>query len=281
MKITYYPGCTLKANAKNFEDSAIYSYGELGIELVELPRWNCCGTVYSLATDDLMRHLAGIRTFIRVKEQGTNKFVTFCSMCYNTLKQVEIKLRNDEEALSKLNDFMYEEETKYDGDVTVIHGLTLLKEYGFDKLKSKVKNPLNKKIAAYYGCLLLRPKEVAIDDVENPTIMEDLISALGGEPIDFPFKNECCGAYEVTHDRNIIIERTKKIIENAQARGAEMIITSCPLCEFNLDNMQKYVKENYGSFKTIPVLYYTQVMAVAFGNRDAAHFELNYIKPEF
>ncbi len=288
MKLAYYPGCTLKTQAKNFEDSAIASFEKLGIELEELKRWNCCGTVYSLTSDDLMHHLAPIRNLIRVKEEGKSKVVTFCSMCYNTLKRSAIRIKNNDEDREKINNFMDREEVKYEGDIEVLHGLEVLKnEVGFDKITKivgEVHEPpiLNGlKIAPYYGCLLLRPDEIGIDDPENPSILEDFIYAIGAEPIDFPYKNECCGAYQTVNEVNIVVDKAYNIINNAQRMGANIIITSCPLCEFNLDKRQKDIKKKYPNFKEIPVVYFTQALAVALGlDPKTYRFDLNYISPQ-
>ena len=119
MKVSYYPGCTLKSNAKNFEESALCALKALGLEVTELDRWNCCGTVYSLATDDLIHHLASIRNLIRVKEAQTDTVMTLCAMCYNTLKRVNDRVKADPESLAKVHKFMDEEKVAYAGDVKV------------------------------------------------------------------------------------------------------------------------------------------------------------------
>ncbi|MBN2543322.1 CoB--CoM heterodisulfide reductase iron-sulfur subunit B family protein [bacterium] len=282
-KIAYYPGCTMKTTAKNFEDSAIAVFKKLGIELVEIPRWNCCGTVYSLTSDDLMHHLAPIRNLIRVKEMGCDKVVTFCSMCYNTLKQSNLRFQQNEEERQKINDFMYREELNYEGDVEIVQALEFLRDsVGFKKIAEKVKNPLNGlKVAPYYGCLLLRPKEASIDNPEDPSIVEDLIKSLGAEPVDFPYKNECCMSYLTVNHKDIVAERTFNIIKSAGKFGADMILTSCPLCEYNLDARQREALEKFPDHLSMPVLYFTQLMAMALGLDDKdIRFDLNYIKPD-
>ncbi len=282
MEITYYPGCTMKTMAKNFEDSAISSFRALGIELKELPRWNCCGTVYSLTSDDLMHHLAPIRNLIRVKEQGADRVLTFCSMCFNTLKRANLMVRENPENRDKLNNFMDREEIDYVGDVEIVHGLEILRdEVGFDKIAEAVKQPLDGlKVAPYYGCMLLRPEEVAIDDAENPAIMENLIEALGAEVIEFPYKNECCGAYQTVNAIDLVAKRTLAITGFAKRAQADVILTSCPLCQFNLDRRQKEVKEQFPEFIEMPVLYFTQLLAVALGlGEEVCRFDLNYINP--
>jgi heterodisulfide reductase subunit B len=283
MKLTYYPGCTLKNKAENFESSAIFALNHLGVEVQELPRWNCCGTVFSLTTDDLMHHLAPIRNLIRVKEANSDKVMTLCAMCFNTLKRANEYIKNDQEALDKLNQFMYREKIKYDGDVEVLHLLELLKdEVKFENIKSKVVKPLTDlKVASYYGCYLVRPQEIGIDDVENPTIIEELIGLLGGIPVDFPYKTECCGSYQTVDKPEIIAERTFQILQSVQKNQSDVVVVSCPLCAFNLDHRQKETVQQFPEFKHIPVLYFTQLMAIAFGSpEDVLRFDLHYIDPK-
>lgn len=289
MKIPFYPGCTLKTSAKNFETSAIASAKALDIELVELPRWNCCGTVFSLTTDDLIHHVAPVRNFIRVQEMNESglvkdeyRMVVLCSMCYNTLKRANLRVKNNRDDLETINNLMYEENQRYEGKVDVVHLLSLLQNIGFDKIKEKVKKPIKSlKVSPYYGCMLLRPKEVGIDDAEDPTIQEDLLASLGAEVIDNPYKKVCCGSYQTVQDKRIVAKLAYDILTHAQERGAEVITTSCPLCAFNLDNRQKEVKEMHPGFKEIPVLYFTQLMAIALGlDKETCGFNLNYVNPE-
>jgi len=283
MKISYYPGCTLKNNAKNFEESALCSLNAIGVEVEELPRWNCCGTVFSLATDDLIHHVAPIRNLIRVKESNTDRVMTLCAMCYNTLKRANERVKADSESLDKINQFMYREEIDYEGDVKILHFLELLRdEIKFENIAKKVTNPLkNLKVANYYGCLLVRPKEIGFDDVENPTILDNLMTAMGADSIDFPYKTECCGAYQTVNNPEIIAERTYHILTSAQSQGAEVVTVSCPLCAFNLDHRQEETVQKFPEFKNIPILYFTQLMAIALGCPEKSlRFDLNSIDPK-
>jgi len=283
MKLSYFPGCTLKNHAKNFEDSALCSLKNLGIDVEELHRWNCCGTVFSLSTDDLIHHLAPIRNLIRVKEAKSDRVMTLCAMCYNTLKRANQRMKEKPEDLETINDLMYKEEIKYQGDVTVFHLLEFLKnELTFDKIAEQIKKPLkNLKVASYYGCYLVRPKNVGFDDPENPTIMDDLISALGATSIDFPYKTECCGAYQTVDKPDIIVQRTYQIVRSAQQQGAEVIAVSCPLCAFNLDQRQKQTLEQYPDFTHIPILYFSQFLALALEcPEEALRLDLHYVDPK-
>jgi heterodisulfide reductase subunit B len=261
MDLAYYPGCTLKTRGKNFEISALAVMSALEINLMELPRWNCCGTVYSLAEDDLIHHVASVRNLIRVKEQGKNKLVTLCAFCYNTLKRANLVMKDDPDKRYAINNFM-DEEPDYAGEVETVHLLQVLRDdVGWDKITAQVKRPLKDlKIAGYYGCTLLRPQSAAIDSIERPTILRDLINALGSKAVEFPYATECCGAYQVVNNRDIIAERISAIISSAIKSGAEAIVVSCPLCEYNLRQTQKQ-----GGVNPLPTLYFTQLMALAFG----------------
>ncbi len=287
-KFPYFPGCTLKKTAKNFEQSALASAKHIGIDLVELPRWNCCGAVSSLTSDDVMHHVAPIRDMVRVQQMNESgevdneyRLVVLCSMCFNVLKRSNMLVTEDAEMLKTINDFM-DTEPDYEGNVKVVHFLEILRdEIGFDNLKEKVLNPLQGlKASAYYGCTLLRPREVGIDDPEAPTIMDDFIKSLGATTADNPYKSLCCGSYHTVGDnKDVVAERTYKIINGARRNGADVIITSCPLCAFNLDNRQELTKKLHPDFKHMPVLYFTQLMALALGKEQEAGFDGNYINP--
>ena len=280
MKVAYYPGCTLKTTAKGFEDSTIAVLKELSVDFKELDRWYCCGAVYSLASDNLMNKLSAVRNLIRAQEQGFEKFIPLCSMCYNVIKQANLMVKNKHENLEKINDFM-DREQNYEGNVEVIHLLQFFRDViGYEKIKEKVKNNYNLKVAPYYGCLLLRPEEISIDNMEEPTIMNDLLTTIGLESVNTPYKSECCGAYHTVDNVDLIVEQTYTIINSARNRGADAIVVSCPLCDFNLDQRQKDVLEKYKDFKPLPVLYFTQLLAKSFGLDDGVcKFDLHYIDP--
>jgi heterodisulfide reductase subunit B2 len=288
MKIPYFPGCTLKTTAKNLEIPALRSAEALGMELVELPRWNCCGVVSSLTSDNLMNHLASVRNFIRVQEmnkehlvEDENRLVTLCSMCYNTLTLTNIRVKNNPEDMESLNTFMHEEKEDYDGKVDVIHYLQLLDEMGFEEIKKRIKNPLKKlKIASYYGCMLLRPKDAGIDDPENPTILENLVETLGADPVTWDDAKRCCGSYHTVNNIDIVLNLAEGIINNARSSGADVIITSCPLCAFNLDSRQEEIVKRKSDFKTMPVLYFSQLLGLALDiEKNDLRLEDNFIDP--
>jgi heterodisulfide reductase subunit B len=285
MRLSYYPGCTLKTTAENFDRSALESAKVLGVELVELPRWNCCGTVHALAKDDVIHHLAPIRNLIRVEELASeglvdgSQVVTLCAMCYNTLKRANVVVKEDAEKMQKVRDIM-EREKPYSGKVKVLHLLEVLRDLGWNEIAGHIKRPLRGlKVAPYYGCLLLRPRDFSIDDTDNPQIMEMLIEALGADLIDIPFKLKCCGAYHAVQLKEVVAELSHRILDQASKAGADMVVTACPLCEFNLGPRQGEIKKIYREFDSIPVVYFTQLMALAFGVEEAAGFERNSPDP--
>jgi len=282
MKLSYYPGCTLKNHAQNFDESTVAAMARLDVEVKELDRWNCCGTVHGLASDDLIHRVAPITNLIRAKEELASAFMTSCAMCYNTLKRANQHVREDAAALATINEFLSLESTKYAGDVDVLHLLEILRDrIGFEKLGKQVKRPLKGlRVACYYGCLLVRPKEVAIDDVENPRVMENLIEALGATPVPFALKTECCGAYHTVAQPEIIAGRTNRIMGSAHGNTADVVIVSCPLCAHNLDHRQADARRLNPDLQQLPVLYFTQLMAIALGcDESVLHFNLHHIDP--
>lgn len=277
MKVSYYPGCTLKTKARNLEEAAVASMSALGVELEELTRWNCCGAVHSLSDDDLIHQVAPVRDLVRAQEQGSDTLVTLCSMCYNTLARANRLMREDEVKRTTINAFM-DEEKDYAGDVEVVHFLSFLRDrVGWDALRSKVKKPLTgMKVAPYYGCTLLRPKNVAIEPPGHPALMSEFLTALGAEPVDFADKTLCCGSYQILAHPEAALDVSATILSSALDAGADSLILSCPLCEYNLGKTQKKLLSQQKIGREVPVYYFTQLLAVALGLDDAVcRFDLS------
>ena len=265
MKVSYYPGCTLKTKAKHLEDSALASLAALGVDVTELPRWNCCGAVHSLANDDLIHHVAPVRDLIRAKDEGSERLVTLCSMCYNTLARANLLMRNDEVKRKTINDFM-NEESDYSGEVQVEHLITFLRDtVGWDNLRAKLKAPLNgMKIASYYGCTLVRPKDVAIEPASG-RVMNEFVEALGASAVDFDANAVCCGSYQVLAHPEAVVDVVGRIIKSASDAGADALILSCPLCEYNLVKNQNELLQKQKIVRKLPVFYFSQLLAMALG----------------
>lgn len=267
MKVSYFPGCTLRTKAKELDRYARECAAALGVELCELRDWQCCGGVYVHAEDEYASKLPSVRALAAARDAG-QPLVTVCAACHNVIKQTNHAMQADETFAARVNAYMAQdpEPTEYHGETPVLHYLELLRDtVGFDVVKAAVKKPLTgRKIAAYYGCLLLRPgKVMAFDDPENPRILEDFIRALGAEPVLYPQRNECCGGYTVLEDGQAAAKRANAVSLSAAAHGAEAIVTACPLCRYNLEK----------SGSSLPVLYFTELLAEALGLKEDSHGE--------
>ena len=259
MKICYYPGCTLKTKAKDLDVYARKSAEALGVEMEEIENWQCCGAVYPMARDEIATKLSAVRALDYAKHHG-GKLLTLCSACHNVIKRTNEDMLSDANISLKANNYLKLDEP-YKGETQVVHYLEMLKnEVGFDKIREKVVRPLNRKVGAYYGCLLLRPSGVmAFDNPENPTILEDFIRAIGGTPVVYPFRNECCGAYVALKNADLPKKGRQTLLETRRERGAEGAAPPCPLCLYNL-------QANGGGI--LPVRYFTELLAEALGVKE-------------
>ena len=258
MKVSYFPGCTLKNKALQLDVYARRCAEVLGVELEEIEEWQCCGGVFTTARDEVATKLSSVRALKAAKAKD-QPLVTVCSACHNVIKQTNHAMQTDAEFASKVNGYMAEE--PYDGSTAVYHYLELLRDVvGFDAIREKVVNPLTgRKIGAYYGCLLLRPSgTMKMDDPENPTIMEDLLRALGADPVVYAYRNECCGGYVSMEDPASAKKKSHNVVSNARAMGAECLVTACPLCKYNLEK----------NAPELPVVYLTELLAEALGVKE-------------
>lgn len=296
-KLLYYPGCTLYEKARHLDQTFRESARALGIDVIELSSWTCCGAAFPLANDNKMGLLAPSRILATAAKEDPFKnsseqkkedeklndvyLTTLCAFCYNVLKRTNNLLHEDDYKLRKVNEFL---EENYQLNVKIKHFLEILRDdYGFENMADKIKQPLTDlKVVPYYGCQLLRPaKEMQMDDPEQPTIMEDFLNSLGGVVLDFPFKNECCGSYQIIDNEDIALELSYKILNNATKNGAEALALSCPVCYYNLDRKQEDIKKKFSSFKFIPIFYFSELLAIAL-KLDIKLLELDrhYIDPK-
>lgn len=275
MKYLYYPGCTVKRDALEYEESSLALLEKMNIRIKELNKWYCCGALFSLATDDLMSYIGGVRTLIEaqklIEKDNFSGLLTLCPMCYNVLKRINLTLKNDVNKLETLNAYM-DEESKYKVSVRVVHLIDVLTK-NVNVLKELVLNkPTKLKVAVYYGCMILRPKEIAIDNPENPQVIENLLNALGVTTIDYPFKAECCGSYYILLNKDIISDRVNTIVLNTLRRGANTIVMICPLC---LYNFKRVVEENSKIRDEINIMYLSELLAYLVGVNKIKSFSLH------
>jgi len=278
MGIPYYPGCTLSTKAKEYDRSGRAVASALGLELEELPEWQCCGATFPLTLDDSMALIAPTRVLYQAQQAG-ERVVTLCAICFNVLRRSQALLRRDPEMLERINWFT---EQEYRSDVHVAHFLEVLRDdLGWEALAERVVHPLTGlRVAPYYGCLLLRPyEEIGLDDPENPVILHALVRALGAQPVDFPYNIECCGSYLTVKEPQVSETLSKEIVASARRSEAQIIVTACPLCQFNLSYPQRETEAGRTGSE-IPILYFTQLMAVALGlPEEVWGIEGHYVDP--
>lgn len=258
MTFSYYPGCTLSTKAKELDICGRRCAEALGVKLEEIENWQCCGAVYPQAEDEIATKLSAVRALNAGKEKGQD-VLTLCSACHHMLKRVNDDMANNEYIRFRANNYLKPAQP-YAGEAKVVHYLEMLRDtVGFENLKKAVKKPLKgMRVGAYYGCLLLRPSKVmAFDDPENPQIMEDFIRALGATPVIYSERNECCGAYRALEDKAYTAKRVDQINASALDAGADMIVTACPLCMYNLAHNARDSR--------IPVKYFTEILLETLG----------------
>jgi len=260
MIVSYFPGCTLKTKAKVLDKYARLSAEKLGVTLEEIDNWQCCGGVFTSASDEIATKLSSVRA-LRAAEKKEQILVTACSACHNVIKRTNAAFNEDETFRTRVNNYMKED--LYEGTTEVMFLMELFRDkIGFDKIKEAVVNPLKgRRIGAYYGCLLLRPSQtMKFDDPENPKALEEFIKALGATPVSYAMRNECCGGYMTMTDKALADKKSSAIHESAAASGAELLVTACPLCRYNLEKSSAEAK--------VPVVYFTELLAEALGIKE-------------
>jgi heterodisulfide reductase subunit B len=264
MRYNYFPGCSAESTARDMYESTIAVSKALGIELVEPVGWSCCGATAGHQTDRFLSVALPAASLVKAKNDGLDMIVS-CAACYNRMKVANHEICNSPEVRKDIGDALG---IDYDGSVKVRHFLeVLLEDVGIEKIRESMNYSLNGlKIACYYGCLLVRPNEVTkFDDPENPTLLDRLVLALGGEDIDWPHKVECCGGGLSISRTDVVINLTDSILEMAKASGAQCITTACPMCQINLDIRQLDIRKQMGKSYDMPVVYITQLIGLCLG----------------
>ena len=244
MKLGYYPGCSLEGTSADYGISVQKMADALGWELQEVEDWNCCGASAAHQTNHLLALALPARVLALAEEQGIKNLFAPCAACSHRLFQTNYELSRDAKLAAKINGII---EMNYKGAVRVFNLIQALQEFAGDLEGKIVRRFDGLKAACYYGCLLLRqPKVLKFDDPEQPRSMEDIAARLGFEPLDWPFKTECCGAGLSMSAKDAVVDLTHKILENAAYHGAKVIIVACPMCHSNLDLRQLDVNRRYG-----------------------------------
>jgi heterodisulfide reductase subunit B len=265
MKYLYYPGCSLEGTALEYNASTRAFMQELGANLLELKDWTCCGASAAEATSYLLSLVLPAYNLAMAEEMdGTKEILVPCSACYLNLKKVEKKSRKDPELLDKINTILEEKKLHYHGQVRVRHLLDVVaRDVGPAKIVSRVKNPfIDLNIAPYYGCQCLRPYFI-FDDPEEPRSMEPLIEAVGAKIHPWNMGGRCCGASHMTTKPEVALELVAGILK--AARGADAIVTVCPMCQMNLEAYQKKISWMCKEDMSMTILYLPQFLGLAMG----------------
>jgi heterodisulfide reductase subunit B len=265
MRYAYFPGCSLGASASEYDLSLRAACRALDIELVEVRDWVCCGASSAHATSHLLSIAMPVLSLSHAEADGFERLIAPCLACLSRFKAANKEMQEDPEVREKIHRaFDYQ----YRATVKVYHPLEVMTEGGMmEAIRSRVRKKLSGlKVACYYGCVLTRPPKVAQFDIcENPQSMDSIIRALGGEPLDWSYKTECCGVSMTLTRSDIVLKLSSDILRAAKEVGAHAIAVCCPLCQANLDSRQIQIEEKYGVHYGIPIIYFTQLMGLAFG----------------
>lgn len=263
-KYAHFCGCSLEGTAKEYDDSLKVVMKALGAELIEPDDWSCCGSTPAHTVDHVFAAALAARNLVIVEKMGFHTITTPCPSCLMAFKKANHYMA-DENFKAEVNELLDE---PYDCGVEAKSSLQVIYEdIGLEAIAAKVTHIMpDLKAVPYYGCILNRPPDIAqFDDPENPVSMDNLLKALGVEVLDFAFKTECCGAAFSMPKRKMVNELTYKVLSMVAEAGANCVVVACPLCQQNLDLRQGQVNSLMGSNFNIPILYFTQIMGLAYG----------------
>lgn len=264
-KYAYFPGCSLEKIAHSYHLSAVETTRKLGVELKELEDWNCCGATTYFHVDELLAYTLAARNLAMAEKDGLD-LVAPCSGCFKNMYFAAAHLKRDPDLAEHINFALEEDNLHFSGKIAVRHLIEIfVNDVGLEEIKKKVSHPLNGlRVAPYYGCQILRPRKDH-EDVERPQFFEDLMSAIGADPVDYPLKLHCCGGSLIITSRPAALSVVRSLLQCAVDRGAAMIATACPLCQVNLECYQQQVNQEFGTKFSLPILYFTQLLGLALG----------------
>ena len=264
MKYLYFPGCSLKGSGKAYEESFLAVAKAVGLEIRELEDWNCCGATAYMSVDETRSYALAGRN-LAIAERENLDIIAPCNACYLVLNKTQHALKDDEELRRKVVKALKAGGLDYKGTVRVRHPLdVLINDVGLDKIRALVKKPLKDlKLAAYYGCQMVRPY-ASFDDQHDPVTMDKLMEAAGAECVPWPLKTRCCGGSLTGTVPEAGLRLAYILLREAKKRGAGAIVTLCPLCQFNLDGYQDQMARKFEKVD-FPVVYFTQVLGLALG----------------
>jgi heterodisulfide reductase subunit B len=263
MKYTYYPGCSLEATSKHYDTSTKAVCSALGIDLVELEDWNCCGASAYMSIEEHLGFALSARNLALAEKLGWD-VIAPCSGCFVELNKANNYFNKYPEVKEEVQSVLKEAGLEYNGTTKVRHLLDVVyNDVGLEVIKSLVKKPLKGlRVASYYGCQIVRPRN-NFDDPEDPHTLDDLVTSLGATSVYFPMKNRCCGGSLTGSMEGQVLRMVKNILLCAQQSEAQILVTTCPLCQLNLDAYQSKSEKKFGAKFHIPAIYFTQLMGLA------------------
>jgi len=262
VKFSYYPGCTLHSTAVEYDLSARAVCKTLGIELVDIPGWACCGATSAHSVKELVAYALPAHTITSATEDAV---VAPCAACYNRLRYTDVNLREDAHLRAEVEEALGR---PYRAGVAVRHLLDIIaNDVPQEDIKANLAGTLGGvKVVCYYGCLLTRPKDVAaFDDMEEPRTMDRLMELCGAEVLDWPRRVVCCGAAFSLSRTDVVYHMTGKILASALKAGADAVVVACPMCQSNLDLRQPAILKKLGLEGRVPAVYFTQLMGLCMG----------------
>ncbi len=263
MTYGYFPGCSLHATAKEFNQSTQEVCESIGIELEEINDWVCCGATPAHTTKEDLGIALPALSIEQAAKQGLLEVIAPCAACYNRFKTSQYEIKEHAHIKERIINIFNE---PLHDNVEIFHIIEMLRDkYSYTKLKEQVTKPLNGlKVVSYYGCLLVRPNHIVnFDDEEDPTSMDELVTLLGGDAIFWSHKTECCGASHAIPQTDIVLELCNNILKAAEIVGADCIAVACPLCHANLDMRQHQINKKFKKNFNIPIVYITQLTGIA------------------
>jgi heterodisulfide reductase subunit B2 len=261
----YYPGCSLESLAKSYHLSATESCRKLGVVLKEIEDWNCCGATAYFHADELLAYTLVARNLAKAEKDGLD-FVAPCSACYKNAYFTNAYLKDDPDLAEHINYALEADNLHIDGTLNVRHLIEIfLEDVGLDEIEAKVTQPLEGlRVAPYYGCQLIRPRKNG-ENTEDPQYFEELLSTIGAEPIEYGTKTRCCGGSLIITNREAALDMVHILLQEAVKNEADVIATTCPMCNVNLEVYQKQVNQEFGTEFSIPAMYFTQLIGLSLG----------------
>lgn len=260
MRLTYYPGCSLKGTAQDYAESIAALCGFLGIELDEIPDWNCCGATAAHSIDRQAGIALAARNLTLAAQMPQAEMLVPCPLCFNRLKTAAYVLEKDPN--NRLGITLPD-------SVPVIWDLAnfFAGEKMLKAVASKIRKPLEgMRVVCYYGCMASRPPEITgASDAENPQALDRIVANLGGTPIPWPYKTDCCGASQRISLESVENRLVEKLLDMARRYGAQAVVVSCQMCQANLDMVNKKAKRGSGRTSPLPIYYFTELIGLALG----------------